>query len=259
MSAARAARPAAPRGQHFLRPAAAADFVARLGPDLGLILDIGAGTGALTTVLATRAERVVAIEADARLAARLARRTASCSNVTVVSGDVLHRPLPRRPFRVAANLPFAGSTAILRHLLDGNVAHQLQRADVIVQLGAARGWTARTPSRADAVSWYPWFSVRFDRRIPARSFTPVPSVDGAVLTVVRRPAPLLPYRCRAPFASFVAAGFRSPRIGDVVRMTAGPRAVSAVCRRADVERSAPPSDVPASRWLALFAAMYQRA
>ena len=121
-------------GQHFLRRPVAAELVrdARLRRD-DLVVDLGAGTGRLTAELARAARRVVAVELDPGLAARLNGRWA---NVEVVEADARDVHLPREPFRVVANLPFAGTNEILRHLLD-DPRVPLVRADLVVQWGVA--------------------------------------------------------------------------------------------------------------------------
>ena len=124
---------------------------------------------------------------------------------------------------------------------------------------AARGWTADVPSRAYAVTWYPWFSVTLGRHVPRRSFTPVPSVDAAVLTAMHRAVPLLPHRYRLPFTNFVAAGFRASRAGDLVAATAGRRAVGAVCRKVGVDPAAPPFTITAPAWTSFFVHLNMRA
>jgi 23S rRNA (adenine-N6)-dimethyltransferase len=163
------------RGQHFLSADAARRLVdgAGVGPD-DLVLDLGAGLGALTFPLAVRAARVVAIERDPKLARRLARRSADLPNVRVHERDIRTMPLPRRPFRVVANLPFAGANAVLRRLLHPSVP--LVGADVIVELGCARGWLEDT-------RWLGRHDLWIAARVSRTSFTPAPSRDAAVLVV----------------------------------------------------------------------------
>ena len=158
------------RAQHFLRPDVARRFVDRsgVGPH-DLVFDIGAGAGTLTFLLAARAARVVAIERDPKLVRRLMRRAPE--NVSVYEGDARFMFLPKRPFRVVANLPFAGSNEMVRLLLASGVP--LIGADLIVQLGAARGWATRS-SRCEAVC-----------RIPPSSFVPEPRCEAAVLRIHR--------------------------------------------------------------------------
>jgi 23S rRNA (adenine-N6)-dimethyltransferase len=123
-------------GQHFLAGGRlAAELVERAGVGpADLVVEIGAGTGVLTRALARRAGRVLAIEYDPRLAARLRDRLAAHDHVKVVTGDALRLPLPRRPFRVVANPPFGSTAALLRRLLD-DPRSPLQRADLILQEG----------------------------------------------------------------------------------------------------------------------------
>ena len=82
-----------------------------------------------------------------------------------------------RPFRVVGNLPFAGANAVLRRLLHPSVP--LERADVIVELGCARGWVSDT-------RWLGRHDLWVAARVPRTSFAPAPSRDAAVLVVRRR-------------------------------------------------------------------------
>ncbi|HVM53907.1 MAG TPA: rRNA adenine N-6-methyltransferase family protein [Acidimicrobiales bacterium] len=159
---------AGPRGQHFLRPEPARRLVAAAGVQPGdLVFDLGAGTGALTFLLAARAGRVVAIERDPKLARRLARRAPA--NVSVHERDLATMWFPHRPFRVVANLPFAGSNAVIRRLLQRDVP--LVGADLVVELGVARRWTERSAR------------CTVDRVLPPSAFVPAPRCTAAVLRI----------------------------------------------------------------------------
>jgi 23S rRNA (adenine-N6)-dimethyltransferase len=107
----------APRGQHFLERKLAAELVRRpLIQPHETLLEIGAGTGVLTRELSRGAASVLAIEVDPRLAGGLRRTFAETANVVVIEADALEYPLPRKPFRAFGNIPFASTTAIMRHL-----------------------------------------------------------------------------------------------------------------------------------------------
>jgi 16S rRNA A1518/A1519 N6-dimethyltransferase RsmA/KsgA/DIM1 with predicted DNA glycosylase/AP lyase activity len=162
-----AAVPAAARGQHFLRSAhlARAIVVAADIPCGALVLDLGAGFGRLTQPLLDQGAHVVAVEIDPKLARSLERR---CPMARVVCGDATTMALPRRPFRVVANLPFAITTATVRRLL---ASPYLQRADLVVARGFALKWTAREP-RIDIVRW-----------LSRRAFMPPPATDAAVISL----------------------------------------------------------------------------
>jgi 23S rRNA (adenine-N6)-dimethyltransferase len=193
-------------GQNFLRPERADQLVDAATFAAGdLVVEIGAGRGALTYALARRGVRVVALEKDPHWAASLRRemvRRGLDDRVRVVRCDALDYRMPRRPYRVIGSLPFGTTTTILRHLLD-EPDSCLVRADLIVQWEVARKRAVTPPSTLLSTTWAPWWSFEVVRRIPAAAFRPVPSVDAAVLCVTRRDPPLLPPRMAGPYASFV--------------------------------------------------------
>jgi 23S rRNA (adenine-N6)-dimethyltransferase len=193
-------------GQNFLRPERADQLVDSAAFAAGdLVVEIGAGRGALTYALARCGVQVVALEKDERWARSLRHEVAGRgldSAVRVLRCDALDYRMPRRPYRVIGSLPFGATTAILRHLLD-DPGSCLVRADLIVQWEVARKRAVMPPSTLLSAAWAPWWSFEVVRRIPATAFRPVPSVDAAVLCVTRRDPPLLPLRMAGPYASFV--------------------------------------------------------
>ena len=111
-------------GQHFLRDQRIIHrIVDALAPKPEeTIIEIGPGTGALTSVLVERAGRIIAVEFDNKLAPLLSERFAGFENFKLVMGDALTTDfcaeiLPARSARLVANLPYNISTAILQHLI----------------------------------------------------------------------------------------------------------------------------------------------
>jgi 23S rRNA (adenine-N6)-dimethyltransferase len=147
---------------------------------------------------------VVAVELDPHLAQRLRGRW---PNVRVVLGDAATAPLPRAPFRVVANLPFAGTNAILRHLL-GDPSVPLVRADVIVEWGVAVKRALPWPSTASGVIWSARYRFSLERRLSRGAFVPAPNADAGLLVVERRAQPLVPEERLRDYARFVARSFR---------------------------------------------------
>lgn len=194
-------------GQNFLRPERAERLVAEAGfrPD-ELVVEFGAGLGAITIALAKRGLEVVAVELDPVWAERLRQRVRSVgqARVRVVEADFLSLPLPTRPFRVIGSVPFGRTTDVLRHLLD-EPRVPLERADVIVQWEVACKRAAIPPATLLSTIWAPWWEFRLGRRIPSAEFRPVPQVDGGVLVVTRRDWPLLPPAMTHSYAGFVRA------------------------------------------------------
>jgi len=173
-----------------------------------LVVELGAGTGRLTVPLAQQAGEVRAIELDPRLVERLRRRFHAQPTISVVEGDVLRVHLPHEEFRVVANIPFGRTGAIFRRLFD-DPRIPLARADLIVEWGVAVKRTTCWPSTMLNVTRGAVYEFVLVRRLPARCFEPAPHVDAALLSVRRRPAPLVPEADYEAFRSFVAAGFSS--------------------------------------------------
>lgn len=116
--------------------------MARAGIGRGdLVVDLGAGHGALTAALVAAGARVVAIELHPDRAARLRQRFADAS-VTVVQTDIVGARLPTRPFRVVANPPWAHAEAVRSSLLRSSA---LVRADLVLPRWLVHRWADRSP------------------------------------------------------------------------------------------------------------------
>jgi len=122
-----------PPGAHFLHDRALTARLVRASGacDGSLVLDLGAGRGAITGALARSGARVIAVERDARLAAVLRRRFEGQQRVGVAEADLITVPLPRREFLVVASPPFSVTTALCRRLL-GDPALHLAGAELII-------------------------------------------------------------------------------------------------------------------------------
>jgi len=179
------------------------------GAEFGLndtVVEIGAGWGRLTRPLARRAGRVIAVEIDDTLAARLARSFENESNVSIVHGDILRTALPTGRWRAFGNIPFDATTQILGRLL-GDPTTGLRRADLLVQLEAARKRASVERSTLMSLTWQPWWTLSLERRISSRGFEPPPAVDAGLLVVRRRSRPLLDADERIAYATFLRRVF----------------------------------------------------
>ena len=139
-----------------------------------LVLDIGAGEGALTAHLVRAGARVIAVELDARRARVLRERF---PGVTVLHADAAELRLPGRPFRVVASPPFSITAELLRLLLARD--SKLTAADLVLQRAVVRKYVS---GGAAARRFVPAAGLA----VPRRAFRPPPRVDCAVLTLRRR-------------------------------------------------------------------------
>ena len=138
-----------------------------------LVLDIGAGTGALTSHLVRAGARVVAVELHPGRAALLRQRF---PDITVVEADARSLALPRSTFRVVANPPYGITADLLRLLL--KAGPRLAAADLVLQRAVVRKYAGQRAPRTHRMS--------AGLTLPRRAFRPPPRVDSAVLLVRRR-------------------------------------------------------------------------
>jgi 16S rRNA (adenine1518-N6/adenine1519-N6)-dimethyltransferase len=176
-------------GQHFLTDASWQERIARaIRIGEGVWVEIGAGHGEMTSRLAQNAGRVIAIELDRRLAARLREVTARLGNVEVIEGDALAVDFgaltKAKSFSVFGNLPYYITSPILHRLFEH--ADRIAAIHIVIQWEVAVRIVA-PPGRRDygylsVVSQ--WFSrPELVLRIPPGAFRPPPKVASALVSL----------------------------------------------------------------------------
>ena len=138
-----------------------------------LVVELGAGTGALTAPLLDAGAEVIAVEFHPGRAERLRQRFRS-DRLRVLELDARELRLPGRPFRVVSNPPY-GITASLVSLITQR-SSRMFRADLLLRRGVVHRYVDRPPRR--------YLAAR-GMAMPRRAFTPPPPVDSAVLTLRR--------------------------------------------------------------------------
>lgn len=169
-------------GWHRLDNKWARRLVHAAGVERGdLVIDIGAGDGGITVELLRRGAHVIAVELHPGRAADLKARFAE-QRVIVVRADAADLRLPRRPFKVVANLPFSVTTSTLRRLT--SPGSRLQRATLVVPSWAAGRWAAGRGAGGGGVAAR--FGFESGGVVPAHAFSPPPPRDARVLVVQSR-------------------------------------------------------------------------
>lgn len=229
-----------------------AAVVALVAETTGPIVELGAGTGALTVPLARLGRPITAIEIHPRRAQDLHRRLAAPDGVAVVVADALRHPYPRSPHVVVGNLPFHRTTDILRMLLG---ERHWTDAVLLVQWEVARRRTGVGGATMMTAQWWPWYDFTLHRRVPRQAFRPSPGVDGGLFTMHRRTEPLLEPRHRGDYQRFVAQVFTGRGAGlRAVLRGAGldARRIDAVLRHHGIGARSLPRDLTPEQWVALF-------
>jgi len=185
----RGLRPSKKRGQHFLTDRNIADKIHLMidAQPGDVIVEIGAGLGALTRQLAEKAGKVYAVEVDRGLAAILAEELGAMDNVVVETRDILDIDLSdvaRRErserVRIVGNLPYCITAPILLWIVrQARIvpdAFLMVQAEVAERIAAGPGGSNYGPLTV-AVQFWSKPEVLF--RVSPGCFSPPPGVDSA--------------------------------------------------------------------------------
>ena len=174
--------------QHFLRSPKLAGFL--IGHSnikkRDVVIDIGAGSGVITTALAKRCRQVIAVEPDHETAELLRKNVGKLENVQIIERDFLEMELPDGPYKIFANPPFHLSSAILHKLDEAKNPPEaiyliLQKQFALKLLNNDRHYTSQLGKQL-----FVHYAPRI--RLPMRPhyFTPPPAVPTVLLELKRR-------------------------------------------------------------------------
>lgn len=239
-------------GQHFLADPNIIDKVVALaGVRPGdRVVEVGAGTGALTAALARAGAHLVAYEIDERLRPVLEEVLAGLE-VDLRFADVMAMNLATEleggPWKLVANLPYNVGTPLVLDVL--RRAPAVEALVVMVQKEVADRLVA-DPGSADyglpsvVVALTATVDGRF--RVPPQVFVPAPRVESAVVRLDRRPAPP---QLLEPALELARAAFGQRR--KMLRASLAGRCDSAVFARTGIEPTARPEQLEPEQFLAL--------
>jgi 16S rRNA (adenine1518-N6/adenine1519-N6)-dimethyltransferase len=209
-------------GQNFLADPHLAVSIVEAGSfeKQDIVVEIGAGLGALTIPLASRTKHVFAVEPDKAIAGLLRNEllAAAASNVTIIEEDILRCDIKAfvgtkpKSFKVAGNLPYHLSTQVLlllialRPLVDCAVL--MFQKEVAERLAAPPG--NKTYGRLSVLVQY-CAAVSSVTRVAAGAFYPKPKVDSTVVKITFFDTPPFPALDEPFFFQVIRAAFGKRR------------------------------------------------
>lgn len=251
-------------GQHFLSDTSILSaIVDALAPGAAdTVVEIGAGRGSLTEILAERAGRVVAVEIDRALAKQLREKYQAQPKVEIVEADVLETDLHAiggADFLLIGNVPYYITTPIIFRSLEPPIPRRsvfLVQREVALRMSAAAD-TESYGALSVNVSAVANTELVFD--VPSSAFQPPPKVESAVVRVTPRAEPLVSVESLPAFRTFVQAAFglRRKQMQRVLRTLRGLSAedAGAVLERCGIDTSSRPEVLSAETFARLFEAL----
>lgn len=192
-------------GQNFLIDINLIEFAVRAA-DLSendVVLEVGPGTGGMTTFLAQQAGRVISIEVDRNMYALATKATEDYDNATIIHRDILknknliapevtellHAELASRPgsqLKLVANLPYNVATPVISNLVASDLPWQKMVCTIQLELGERM---IAEPGNSSYGALSVWLqaqtSVKIIRRLGPKVFWPRPKVNSAIVSLWR--------------------------------------------------------------------------
>ena len=228
-----------------------------------VILEVGAGTGGLTQLLAAQARRVVCVEIDRELFPILEDSFRDQQNVQLIHGDVLSgkhhlsaevaEAMGTDAVKLVSNLPYQIATPLLFNLLVDYP--QVRRMVFTVQAEVGERITASAGGKeygALSVVTRLFSRVEIVARLPAHVFWPRPKVESVMLRIDRNPEAFLPQRELPSFLSLLRGTFdhRRKTLRAAMGYAVDAEAVGRVCRALDGTRR--PESFAPEEWVRIY-------
>ncbi len=182
-------RPSKEFGQNFLIDREVLEEMVRAA-DLKkeeVVLEVGPGFGVLTAELVGRVKKVLAVEADRKMARAAREILAEYKNAEIVEEDILKFStsdfqFPNYGYKIVANLPYQITSAVFRKFL----SEESRPSEIVVMV--QKEVAERICGRRGEMSLLS-LSVQFFGQpeivaiVPRRAFWPEPEVDSAILKI----------------------------------------------------------------------------
>ncbi|GAB3279472.1 hypothetical protein GCM10027347_54210 [Larkinella harenae] len=174
------------------------------------VLDIGAGTGNVTTHLIHCCKSIIAIENDKALVGILRKKFARYSSVHIVDADIRHYAYPSTRFKVVSNIPYGLTADILKALLFDRVMC-FMGGSLVIQLEPAKKLVAEKVYNPYTVFYRTFFDIKLMCELPPQCFMPPPTVKSALLAIKKRESPI-GFQHKEKYLTFLSSLLREPEL-----------------------------------------------
>lgn len=256
-------------GQHFLADRKFLKKIVKviLSQKGELVIEIGAGKGALTRILAPQVNQIIAVEKDPQLLHFLEKL--DFPNLSVLNEDILSVPFKelvgrngksKKGFKVVGNLPYSISSSILFKALDE--IELIASCIFLLQKEVAQRICAHPGSKQYAplsIFFQNYFSPRLHFIVPPEAFSPPPQVYSALISLQKRIRPLFEVQDEKLFRNFVKRAFTHRRkylFNNLKLLNFDLSLIKDAFFRAELGEKIRPEQVPLSQFVELYRFLY---
>ena len=218
-------------GQNFLIDINIIEFIveeAELTAD-DVVLEVGSGTGGMTTFMGVGAGHVVSVEYDENMYGLAAAQTANFDNITLMNQDALKTKnliapeviaevqkqldaKPGRRLKLVANLPYNIATPLISNLVATELPWEKIVATIQLELAERMASSPGVSKYGSLAAWLQaQAKVKIIKRMPPEIFWPRPKVDSAVVKISPLPQKREQIVDRAFYQDFVRRAFQHRR------------------------------------------------
>ncbi len=228
------------------------------------VLEVGPGTGILTTALLKEGAKVTAVEMDKALASHLKEGLLPNPNLRLITGDILKLELEtlfeeERIEKVVSNLPYKITSPLLFKLF---LLRRLPEALVLmVQLETGQRITARFGEKGYSplgILLQSCYQAELVHKVSPEAFRPRPKVRSAIVRLELKKEQLS-HPLRTAMRRVVSWGFSHPRKKVLKSLSLAQPEVEwkSLLSTAGVEPANRPHEVSPQQWLALSSAFLE--
>jgi len=256
-------------GQHFLKsPSVLKKIIRSISPQKNeLIIEIGAGKGALTFPLAEKAGKVIAIEKDRSLIPFLQKKR--FSNLEILEEDVLKVSFQnilekeknfKNRVKVVGNLPYSISSPLLFKIFAGRELFSecifLLQSEVAERIAAQPGSKRYAPL---SILFQNYFLAKIHFFVEPEAFSPPPQVWSALISLRRRDHPLYSLEKEEFFHKFLKGSFRHRRkilLNNLKKLNLPDPLLKEAYEKFRLEKNIRPEQLSLSQFVELFNFFY---
>ncbi len=247
-------------GQHWLRDRLILEAIVDCADitSSDTVVEIGPGLGTLTSVLLGRAERVIAVEYDEKLAGKLSGQFPG-KDLTVIHHDILTLETSKFPhvYKIVANIPYYITAKIVHKFT--TCTNMPETIVLLVQKEVAER-IAAGPGEMSVLSVAAQigYEVSLGPVVGAEWFSPPPKVDSQVVVMKKRDTPLVERARQKAFFRLVKAGFGERRKKLRSSLAGGlgmeKNRVDQLLVKANIDSEARAQELSIAEWLRLLGA-----
>jgi 23S rRNA (adenine-N6)-dimethyltransferase len=179
------------------------------------VIEIGPGTGKITSKLLQSARKVIAVEIDKKLFLFLNQKFRYAKDLELIRGDFLEFKLPKFPYKIFANLPFNMTSDVIRRLTSDN---NFVDGYLIVQKEAAKRFIGKPfDSKNSMISLLlnPRYAISVHSYFIRSDFIPKPSVDTIMIRILKKARPEIDRNNAELYRDFVVYNYDRLNFADL--------------------------------------------